>query len=102
MKTFQYISIRMLSGIGSDGRSIDSVGNGATDGTTHNSSVQQNTNNEHSGHNNTGDHNSLAQSGGASTHEGNISLRLFQNIMIWWFILQILALTQYLSKSLHL
>ena len=70
MKTFQYISIRMLSGIGSDGRSIDSVGNGATDGTTHNSSVQQNTNNEHSGHNNTGDHNSLAQSGGASAHEG--------------------------------
>ena len=66
----------MLSGIGSDGRSIDSVGNGATDGTTHNSSVQQNTNNEHSGHNNTGDHNSLAQSGGASTHEGMISIRL--------------------------
>ena len=79
MITFQIFSIRMLSGIGSDGRSIDSVGNGATDGTTHNSSVQQNTNNEHSGHNNTGDHNSLAQSGGASTHQGNILIRIFQN-----------------------
>ena len=90
----------MLSGIGSDGRSIDSVGNGATDGTTHNSSVQQNTNNEHSGHNNTGDHNSLAQSGGASTHEGMTSIRLLPNNTI--IFLQTLALNPYLSKFLHL
>ena len=70
---FYLFCSRILSGVGSDGRSIDSVGNGATDGTTHNSSVQQNTNNEHSGHNNTGDHNSLAQSGGASAHEGMLT-----------------------------
>ena len=61
--------IIIISGIGSDGRSIESVGNGASDG-THNSSIQQNSNNEHTGHNNTGGHNSLAQSG-ASSHEGN-------------------------------
>ena len=76
---------RIRSGLGSDGRNLDSVGNGATDGTTHNSSVQQNTNNEHSGHNNTGDHNSLAQSGGASTHEGMISIRLLPNTILWLF-----------------
>lgn len=57
------------SGLGTDGRSIESVGNGATDG-THSSSLQQNSNNEHTGHNNTGGHNSLAQSS-ASSHEGH-------------------------------
>ena len=72
--SFYIFCYRIISGVGSDGRSIDSVGNGATDGTTHNSSVQQNTNNEHSGHNNTGDHNSLAQSGGASAHEGMLKI----------------------------
>ena len=71
-----FTSLRIISGIGSDGRSIESVGNGATDG-THNSSVQHSSNNEHTGHNNTGGHNALAQSG-ASSHEGNIWPKVFR------------------------
>ena len=76
------------------------MGNGATDG-THSSSLQQNSNNEHTGHNNTGGHNSLAQSS-ASSHEGNLDLltwNSFPNVYLWilvelkcqiyqWFVIQ--------------
>ena len=71
----QNVAFLTCSGIGSDGRNLESVGNGATDGGTHSSSLHHNSTADHGGaghNNNSASHNSLAHSGGgASSHDGN-------------------------------